>query len=261
MADFNAIYDKLRQSEMNAWVGGADPAEVGKICSDILLRHVPVDQSTRLLDFGVGIGRVALAVLQRRPEVQAIAGLDIVPKLVDFCNATIASEFPNTSFELLADQNEHYERFKHEARAKSREEIAKASGDSFDVAYAFSVFTHIDKGDFVSLLKFVRSLLKPGGRFLFTAFILTPFSRATLGLGWTFPPFKDLTFEDDGAVFIGNPEDRLAFIGYDIGRIEAMIFEAGLIPTAIEYGDWRGGSLAQSYQDVIVCRRPLDLKL
>ena len=54
---------------------------------------------------------------------------------------------------------------------------------------------------------------------------------------------------------IGNTDDRLAFIGYDIVRLERMIVEAGLVPAAIEYGDWRGAASA-SLQDVIVCFKP-----
>lgn len=259
MPDFAAIYEKLRQSGMNDWVGGADPQDVGDSCCSVLLRHVPVDGSTRLLDYGAGIGRVALSVLRQRPEVKSITGIDIVPKMVRFCEEAIGSQFPNTRFELLADHNDHYERFKDQTRPKSREQITQEHGASFDAAYAFSVFTHVDTGDFVPLLKFVASLLKPGGRFLFTAFALTPFARMTLELGWTFPVFEQRRYEEDGAVFIGNPEDRLAFIGFDISRLEAMILEAGLITCAIEYGNWRGGSVGLSYQDVFVCRKPLEI--
>lgn len=259
MPDFAAIYEKLRQSGMNDWVGGADPQEVGDSCAAVLLRHIPIGPTSNVLDYGAGIGRVALSVLRQRPDVKGLTGIDIVPKMVRFCDEAIGSRFPNTRFELLADHNEHYERFKDKTRPKSREEITREHGETFDAAYAFSVFTHVDTGDFVPLLKFVSSLLKPGGRFLFTAFALTPFARMTLKLGWTFPVFEKTHFEDDGSVFIGNPEDRLAFIAFDISRLEAMILEAGLITCAIEYGNWRGGSVGQSYQDVFVCRKPFDV--
>lgn len=248
----------MRDTEMNDWVGGADPELVGQICASILLRHVPIGPGARVLDFGVGIGRVALAVLQQRPELASLTGFDIVPKLVGFCRETLGPHFPNASFELVADQNEHYERFKNDARPKSRADITGEYANSFDAAYAFSVFTHIDVNDFVDVLKFVSGLLKPGGRFMFTAFALTPYSRNQIASKKTTAPFPhNATYEDNGAVFIGNTDDRLAFIGYDIGRLEQMIYEAGLIPSIIEYGEWRGDRLSESFQDVFVCRKPL----
>lgn len=262
-ADFTRLFDEMRRSKMNEWVGGADPELVGEISAEILLSHLPSVPDARMLDFGCGIGRVALAVLRRRPELAALTGFDIVPKLVDFCRENIGANFTKANFELVADANDHYERYD---RAKSVEapqthaDLLAKYGSSFDSAYAFSVFTHIDVNDFAPLLRFVGTLLKPGGRFLFTAFALTPFSRHQLDKGLTNPAFSRLHFEENGAVLVGKPSDRLAFIAYDISRIEAMIWEAGLIPCEVEYGEWRSDKMSRSYQDVFVCRRPLDAK-
>lgn len=245
---------------MNDWVGGADPELAGDFSAEILLSHIPVATGTRLLDFGCGIGRVALSVLRRKPELTALTGIDIVPRMVTFCRDKIGANFANANFELLSDKNDHYERYERSASdaPRSREDLGATYAGTFDGAYAFSVFTHIDIDDFVSLLRFVGTLLKPGGYFLFTAFALTPFSRSQLASGRTNPVFKKLHFEQNNSVFIGAPKDRLAFIAYDLNRIEAMIWEAGLIPTGIEYGQWRSDQMSRTYQDVFVCRRPLD---
>ena len=247
----------MRQTEMNDWVGGADPELTGEISASILLRHVTVDSTSAVLDFGAGIGRVAAAVLRQRPQLQSLMGIDIVPRMVDFCQTHFGAQFANVKFELLADKNSHYERFKGEARPKSRADLTASYGGRIDVAYAFSVFTHIDVHDFVDLLRFIGTLLKPGGRFLFTAFILTPFSRQRIEDNNTVIPLGARQYEAEGAVLVGNPEDRLAFIAYDIVLLERMIAEAGLIPAIIEYGDWRRDGFSASFQDVIVCRRPL----
>jgi SAM-dependent methyltransferase len=260
-ADFSRLFDEMRRSEMNTWVGGADPELVGDISAEILLSHLPPVPAARMLDFGCGIGRVGLAVLKQRPGIGSLTGFDIVPKLVDFCRSTIGATFANANFELVLDENDHYERYD---RAKANEppqthaDLLKKYGGSFDSAYAFSVFTHVDVNDFAPLLRFVGTLLKPGGRFLFTAFALTPFSRHQLAKGLTQPAFPKLYYEQDGAVLIGAPKDRLAFIAYDISRIEAMIWEAGLVPCEVEYGEWRSDRMSRSYQDVFVCRRPLE---
>jgi SAM-dependent methyltransferase len=258
--DFSRIYQAMRQSEMNAWVGNADPELAGEISASILLRHVPVDAETSLLDFGVGVGRVAAGVLHQRPQIKSLIGIDIVPRLVEFCQSQIASQFSNVKFELLADQNAHYEKYKFQDQAKprTRQELIAAYGGSIDCAYAFSVFTHVDVSDFVDLLRFVGALLKPGGRFFFTVFALTAYSRAQIAAGKTTLAVPLSQYEEDGAVFIGNTADLLAFIGYDIARLEQMIWEAGLVCAEIEYGGWRGDGFSGSLQDVLVCRKPAE---
>jgi hypothetical protein len=162
------------------------------------------------------------------------------------------------NFELLNDQNAHYERHKDAAAAKSHADLIATYGGTIDSAYAFSVFTHVDVGDFVGLLRFVGALLKPGGRVLFTVFALTPFSRNQIATGRTSVPLPRVGYEQDGTVFVPNATDRLSFIGYDIVRVERMVVEAGLIPSVIEYGDWRGDRLSATFQDIIVCRKPLE---
>lgn len=261
LPDVPALYEKLRASGMNDWVGGADPEQAGQGAFDILVRHAPIGYDTRLLDFGCGIGRVALGVLKHRPLVKSLIGVDIVPKMVAFCRETIGAPFPQTQFDLLADRNEHYERYKAEAgelgvTAKSREELIAAHGGQIDLAYAFSVFTHIDREDFGPLLQLVGSLLKPGGSFVFTAFLLTPLSRERIAAEATQAQFPQPAFEGED-VFVGNTADRLAFIAYDMRLMDRMIAEAGLVQTAVDYGDWRGGGLSLSWQDVVVCRKPL----
>jgi SAM-dependent methyltransferase len=256
--DCARIYQAMRQNEMNAWVGGDDPEFAGEICASILLRHVPAGSDTRLLDFGAGIGRVALAVLRQRPQLKSLTGFDIVPRMVQFCQANISSQFPNANFELVADRNAHYERYQDKAEGRSRAELIAAYKGSIDSVYAFSVFTHVDAGDFVALLQFMGELLKPGGRILFTVFALTPYSRNQIATGRTSVPLPAVGYEQDGTVFIPNAADRLSFVGYDIGRVERMVVEAGLIPSVIEYGDWRGDRLSATFQDVVVCRKPLE---
>ena len=193
--DFPRLYQAMRQTEMNDWVGGADPELAGEISASILLRHVNVDSNSWVLDFGAGIGRVAAAVLRQRPQLQFLTGLDIVPRMVDFCQTHFGTQFTNVKFELVADENAHYERYKSEARPKSRADIIASYGGQIDVAYAFSVFTHVDVNDFVDLLRFVGALLKPGGRLLFTAFALTPFSRSRIDDDKTVIPLPKRKYE------------------------------------------------------------------
>ncbi len=257
MADAAAIYAAMRASEMNAWVGGADPELVGVHTYEILRRHMAIWPGSRILDFGCGIGRVTLKLLTERPDLARVTGVDIMPPVIAFCDRHLKPAFPNADFQLLSDTNDHYDRHidGRGAQAMSKAEFVRRSEGVYGAAYAFSVFTHVDVDDFAPLLRFVGSLLPTHGQFLFTAFILTPASRKALADGKGTSRFPNGAFSHDGRVFVGERDDRLAFIAYDMTLLEEMIVDAGLIPSTIEYGGWRGDGFSASLQDIVVCRK------
>ncbi|MDO9091528.1 MAG: class I SAM-dependent methyltransferase [Rubrivivax sp.] len=259
MSDLNQIFDEIRKSEMNDWVGGSDPEAVGDGCVGILRRYLTINASSRLLDFGCGIGRVLLSVLKHNPAVGHVTGFDIMPQVISFCEKHIADNFPQTSFELMQGSNDHYDLFiaaASESKPKSHSTLLGQYGSSFTGAYAFSVFTHLERADFQALLKLLADLLEPGGELLFTAFLLTPYSRRAIEERTALFPFGETALEDNGSIFIGNPSDRLAFIAFDLPLVEQMVFDAGLILSHVEHGSWTGSGFAATLQDVIVCRRP-----
>ena len=266
MSNTKRIFDEIRQSEMNGWVGGLDPEGVGDACKGILDRYLTIDSNSRLLDFGCGVGRVLLSVLKQQPEVGRITGFDILAQVITFCDTHIASAFPQTRFELIQGRNEHYDRFIAMAgagAAKSHALLRSEYASAFTDIYAFSVFTHVEMADFRSLLELLANLLEPGGTLLFTAFLLTPFSRHSIQEGTTWwVSFADVATEAQGDIFIGNVADRLSFIAFDLGLVEQMVFEAGLVLTHVEHGSWASGNAfsSLSMQDVIVCRRPIKRK-
>jgi SAM-dependent methyltransferase len=260
MSDAKRIFDEIRQSEMNDWVGGLDPEVIGDGCVRILDRYLAIDSSSRLLDFGCGIGRVLLSVLKHRPEVGRITGFDIVPQVISFCDAHIASTFQQAKFELIQGRNDHYDRFiamVGATAAKSHSLLQSEYASAFTGAYAFSVFTHMELSDFRSLLALLSNLLEPGGTLLFTAFLLTPYSRRSIQQRTTMFPFADAAFEEGGDIFIGNMADRLGFIAFDLTLVQQMVLDVGLIMTHVEHGSWAGGNVyfSPSLQDVIACRK------
>jgi SAM-dependent methyltransferase len=259
MFDTKNTFGLIRGSEMNDWVGGSDPEEVGDACFGILKRYLTLGAASQLLDFGCGIGRVLLSILKNQPDTGRITGFDIVPQVIDFCATNIASSFPQTNFDLIQGRNDHYDQFVEAAGptvSKSRGQLKIEYRSAFTGAYAFSVFTHVEMSDFQSLLELVKEMLKPGGEFLLTAFLLTPYSRRAIENQTSLFPFGETAFEMGGDIFIGNVLDRLGFIAFDMALVEKMIFDSGLVLTHIEHGAWSGSHFSSSLQDVIVCRRP-----
>jgi len=260
MSSTAPIFEEIRRSEMNDWVGGADPEAVGEACRGILDRYLAINANSRVLDFGCGVGRVLLSVLKHKPEVSLVTGFDIMPQVIRFCETHIASAFPRTKFELIQGNNDHYNQFIAAAganTAKSHALLQVEYAAAFTEIYAFSVFTHVEKADFRSLLVLLSNLLVPGGTLLFTAFLLTPYSRHAIQQGTTMFPLAGAVTEEQGKILIGNTADRLGFIAFDLMLMQQMVFEAGLIITHVEHGSWADAQFSASLQDVIVCRRPI----
>ena len=257
--DVKEIFDLIRKSEMNDWVGGSDPEEVGDACFEILSRYMTLGPETQLLDLGCGIGRVNLSILKRQSNIGKVVGFDMIPQVIEFCISNIAAKYSRTSFELVQGRNDHYDLFVSAAgrsAPKNQLQLNAEYSSTFSGAYAFSVFTHVEYTDFQLLLGSVRELLKPGGEFLLTAFLLTPYSRRAIAQKTSLFPFSETAFEMNGQIFIGHVHDRLGFVAFDMALVEQMIFDAGLVITHIEHGAWSRSGFSRSLQDVIVCRRP-----
>ncbi|NNM70875.1 class I SAM-dependent methyltransferase [Enterovirga aerilata] len=255
MIDINAAFAKLRDSELNMRVGGADPEQVGAMCFDIVSKYIDVGKATRLLDFGCGAGRVMLSGLRQAPHIKSFVGFDIMEDAIAFFRENIAPD-KRTRFELIEGNNDHYDRFVGNSVRKTRDHLRETYGGFFDGAFAFSVFTHVDRDDIGGLLQFVANLLRPGGIFVFTAFILNPYSRKRIRDNSALFKFEFPDFSEDKQVFVGDSRDRLAFIAFDQFLFDSAIVDAGLIPRHIEFGSWRGDNQAGTLQDVIVCGKP-----
>lgn len=259
MPDAKQLFDEMRQTQMNDWVGGADPQTVGEASCNILERYMPIDGNSHLLDFGCGVGRVLVSLLDRKPGTARITGFDIMPQVIEFCNRHIATALPQSSFELIQGRNDHYDRFVSLAdntAAKSRTSIEREYESAFTGAYAFSVFTHVEAVEFQAMLGLLARLIQPGATCLLTAFLLTEHSRRAIRRGSCLFSFNETAYEAGGNVFIGNVADRLGFVAFDLAVVQRMVLDAGLTLTNLEFGSWAGAGFSSSLQDVIVCRRP-----
>lgn len=254
----SAIFEKMRSTEMNDWVGGSDPEAVGDASADIIRRMMPVSPESRVLDFGCGIGRGMLSLLRGGAPAKVV-GMDIMPPVISFCQENIAPHFPEVSFDLIEGANDHYDQFIGDQFRKPLTQIKQDYKNYFNIAYAFSVFTHIDRKDFVDLLKLVEAMLAPGGYFLFTCFTLTEFSRKMVDHRQTIFPLADKAYVDNGEVLWGEKSDPLAFIAFDKQLLENMAWEAGLAIMKVEYSCWMGGNIGSSLHDLIVVRKPLPM--
>lgn len=129
----------------------------------------------RMLDFGAGIGN-ALAPMQRAFPQARISGIDVSAESLDVCRK-VARE--GTDLRCYDGQSIPYE-----------------SG-TFDVVFTACVFHHIPAEDHVALLREIRRVLTPGGRFVL--YEHNPWNPLTV------QAVRNCPF-DENAVLISAPE-------------------------------------------------------
>jgi SAM-dependent methyltransferase len=122
----------------------------GRACSDTVRRFVSEQQqgladAGAMLDFGCGCGRVVRHWADLR-DVR-IVGTDSNPELVDWCNENLPFV---------------------EARLNAEVPPLPARDSEFELAYAFSVFTHLRETAQLGWMRELERVLRPGGLLLFT---------------------------------------------------------------------------------------------
>jgi SAM-dependent methyltransferase len=131
-------------AKVNAFKDEGLFTHVGKCVVETLEREAgDLSEFRDILDFGCGLGRVLRPLVERVPGAR-IVGFDIDPSILDSCRR------------LLEDD-----------RLRLVSSTGEFPGESFDLIFAISVFTHLD-ASFEFWLEEVHRLLRPAGKALLT---------------------------------------------------------------------------------------------
>jgi SAM-dependent methyltransferase len=153
------------------------------------VRGRPFAPGDRVLDWGIGCGRVARFVAQRVGT--GLTGADIDADNVAWCNANI----PGVS-----------------AVAIRQDPPMPFADGSFDVLYGISVFTHLDEADEGAWLRELDRVLAPGG-----VALVTTHGETAWWLNQTLGPLAYADWKRSGLKVVGaNPS--LADVAIDQGR-------------------------------------------
>jgi len=246
---------KINGVSINDAVGGGDAALVGRSWVDFLIRQDLIPPEATILDYGCGCGRIALALLEKRPDCKYI-GVDIVPEFIEFCHANITSINLNFEFFLIQSDNQYYKKYinKTQTNLTTHKQLEK---QKFDIAIVFSLFTHLDLDDTGKIMKFLRRSVHSSGSVIFSLFLIDQHAKKAISNKKTWP-FTNSQFDPDsrGLVY-DNYNGPLSAVGYTNNTIETVLREAELDGMMEFYrGFWRG-SKGRFLQDVIVSK-PLD---
>ena len=233
-----------------SFVGDGDFRAIGAEFLEHFIRHGGLRPDSDVLDFGCGIGRMALPLTQYLSPDASYVGVDVNRQGLAWCRRRISKIYPNFTFRHIDYNNPLYN---PSGKAVPWEHPLPFAAGSFDFVIATSVFTHLSRHEFKALAGQLSSLLRPGGRLFATFFLLDDVSVEAMGRGGA-----RLTFPDAGARMtagaVGHPPGSAVAFRRDY--VESILdgngFSVGKPPLR---GTWSGAGGGLTYQDVIVAER------
>lgn len=196
-----------------------------------LLRLTELRRDSRVLDYGCGLGRLCIPLQAFLKDEGSYVGVDTDASCISYLDEL--HDRPNFSFHHVDIFTSMYNRSGHRmSSALDQLEV----GDPFDVAFLFSVFTHVLPEDMDPLLAFLKRSLKPGGQVMASFFILNDVSLNGIEQGTSHRPFP-YSF---GAARIDNEDVPEGAVAYAEDDLADYVERAGLTIAHTSYGGWSG---------------------
>lgn len=219
----------------------------------VLLRaYAGAGRDSAVLEIGCGLGRIAFA-LRYFLDRGSYDGFEIVPAKIEFLERHFAPAHPNFRFAWANVHNTHYNPGGVHPAATYR---FPYEDNRFDVVFAASVFTHMTPENTANYFREAARVLRPGGRCLFSFFLLdhyrpgdqrpAGFNKRDFDLVHPCPPGTD----GCAVAFPGDPE---RMTGYRLSFLTELAERAGLhLQSPPLPGYWSGVSRYIGAQDLIV---------
>ncbi len=220
----------------------------GKQWADYFSKVCGLRSDEDVLEVGSGGGRVAIPLSEYLANGR-YEGFDTSSRDVAWCRENITPRAPNFNFRHADILNQTYN---PEGKIKPSRFTFPYGDSEFDFIYLTSVFTHMLPADVEHYFSEIARVLKPGGRWLATWFILDGEALAAIEVGSSAYDFKhDL----DGyrVVDAERPEDAVAYPqAYVLDLYEQSAFEI-----SVDLGQWAGRAPSPTNldgQDIIVAQ-------
>jgi SAM-dependent methyltransferase len=176
-------------------------------------------------------------------------GFDVSRAAVMGCRRRFAGQRPDFEFVHADVKNADYSPRGALSETGYRFPCADAS---VDLAFAMSVFTHMRRDPVRHYLAEAARVLKPGGRFAFTAYLIDDDVRGRLAAeraSMAFVPWQDGSWVLDPA----HPERAIA---HETATVTAAVTEASFTADSPPLaGAWRPPAAYLGWQDMMVVRK------
>jgi SAM-dependent methyltransferase len=141
-----------------------DYHKTGQDQVDFLRELCGLRHDSHVLDIGCGVGRLAVPLTTVLDKRGLYDGFDVMPYMIDWCDRNIAAFHPNFRF-THADVRTS---IGHDHGIDAADYVFPYEDNTFDLAYAGSLFTHLTTDAATNYLNQVVRVLKPGGVFVST---------------------------------------------------------------------------------------------
>ncbi len=211
-----------------------------------LLHLTCLNPKSAILDYGSGIGRMAVPLYFFLEPEGRYFGVDIMKDAVAGCLERF-KDVPNFEFRHVDLPNRMYNP-KGRAKISAMRRVLPAS--SFDFAFMNSICTHLLPEDLDGVLQAVRSALKPGAELLVSFFLLTPDSERAIAA-----QKADFLFEHEhGPARVNDANVHEGAVAYPQTYVNEALQYAGFDVEFVSYGNWANESKHLACgQDLIVC--------
>jgi SAM-dependent methyltransferase len=230
-------------------ISGAGPFRTfGCNTVDLCREHGTLAQDDVVLDIGCGIGRTALA-LGDYLTTGEYYGFDVIGFAVKWCRKHIGTRHSNFHFAHADIFNLTYN---PRGRVPAEKFMFPYADGAMSFALATSLFTHVMPAAAEHYIAQTSRVLKSGGRFLSTWFLLDDEVERALSEGRTSIQFPH-RFARHAQTSLHAPEQAVAF---PRSLVVSAFERNGFVLERVFRGDWTGtGDNIDSMQDVIVARR------
>jgi len=140
----------------------------GQLLINIATKSVGLESlgNVDVLDVGCGV-RFTAAIINRKIPIKSYTGIEVCRPIVEFLKNNV--EAYDKRFRFM-HWNVHNELYNPDGIGLTMKEGLPVEG-TFDLIWLFSVFTHMNPKDTLSLLHLLREKIRKDGKLFFTAFI------------------------------------------------------------------------------------------
>lgn len=211
-----------------------------------LLFFTGVTPTQRVLDYGCGLARLAIPMSGYLDGAKGYyCGVDTDNSCIER-NRRVFGHLPNFEFHHVDIYSKMYNR-----KGQSYQVLLeKDFRGPFDLAFLFSVFTHVLPEDCDFLLKFLNLQLSRPGEIFASFFLLNDETQKAIDAGKSHRKFAT----PYGNARIDNPNVPEGAVAYFEADILERFSRAGFSDIEIQYGKWSGKTDSWIWQDIITAK-------